>query len=42
MKYYKKSLDEKESIVNINYFDVIVEVYNTRNAILKKLNKYLG
>ena len=41
-KFYSTSIEEQETIINIDYAQKEVNLYTTRNAQYNRLNKKLG
>ncbi len=42
MKYYNTSLDEQETIINIDYFEKNLYIYSSRKSIIERLKRKLG
>ncbi len=42
MRFTKKTIEEQETIMQFDYYLKIVNIYTTRVATMKKLNKILG
>ena len=42
MKYYNTIPEEKETIINIDYFDHKLNIYSNRKSVIQRLYKKLG
>lgn len=42
MQYYNTSLEEQESVINIDYQERTLKIYSSRKVVIERLKKRLG